>query len=297
MAGIEHTNVKANKITFHCATAGDPENPMLLFLHGFPEFWYAWRRQLEALSDRYFCVAPDTRGINRSEKPLDVSEYDLGELVEDAAGLIEAFDKEKAIVIGHDWGGFAAWETAIRRPDVVDKLIIINCAHPGIMSEELHRKGSEQQTRSQYMLLFRSEQAEELLSADNFAGFRTNILEPQIAAGNMSEEDAEAYLDAWSVDGSLTGGLNYYRANKSGPPSGDDAEPRTFAETLIQVPTMVIWGEGDPYFAPQCVKRLPKAVPDLRLEKFKDCDHWIVHQKPDEVSGLIRDFAGHRKRR
>lgn len=292
MAAIEHTNIKANSITFHCATAGDPARPMLLFLHGFPEFWYAWRHQLTALSDQFFCVAPDTRGINRSEKPLDVDEYVLAELVADAVGLIEAFGKESATVIGHDWGGFAAWETAIRRPDVVDRLVILNCAHPGVMSEELHRKGSAQQKRSQYMLLFRSDQAEGLLAADNFAGFRTNILEPQIAAGNMTEADAEAYVEAWSVDGALTSGLNYYRANRSGPPSGDDAEPRKVADTRIAVPTMVIWGKRDPYFSPQCLKRMPEAVPDLRMEKFSGADHWIVHQKPKEVTALIRDFAG-----
>ena len=294
MAAIEHQNIQTNGIVLHVATAGDPSNPMLLFLHGFPEFWYAWRHQLETLSDDFFCVAPDTRGINRSEKPLDAASYDLEELVADTAGLIEAFEKEKAVVIGHDWGGFIAWETAIRRPDVVEKLIVVNCAHPGIMSEELQRDGSEQQTRSQYMLLFRSEQAEAALSNDRFAGFRTNILEPLVAAGHLTEADVQAYIDAWSVEGALTGGLNYYRANRAGPPSGDDAEPRGVAETMISVPTMVLWGEKDPYFAPECVDRLAEAVPDLRLERFPDADHWIVHQEPDRVSALIRDYVSPR---
>lgn len=292
MAVIEHTNIQTNKITLHVATAGDPANPMLLFLHGFPEFWYAWRHQLEALSDRFFCVAPDTRGINRSEKPVDVDDYVIEELVADTVGLIGAFDKETAIVIGHDWGGFIAWETAIRHPEVVEKLVIVNCAHPAVMSEELHRDGSEQQTRSQYMLAFRAEGAEALLAANDFEAFRSNILEPLVAAGHMTASDAMAYVDAWSVEGALTGGLNYYRANRSGPPSGDDAEPRSVAENRVTVPTMVIWGEADPYFAPDCVTRMDEAVEDLRLERMPGHDHWIVHQATDRVTDLIRDFAG-----
>jgi len=264
---IRHVDIQANGLRFHCAEAGDPQAPMILFLHGFPEFWYAWRKQLETLSGDWLCVAPDCRGINRTEQPAEVSSYEIGNLVDDVAGIITAYGRERVVLVGHDWGGFMAWEVAIRRPDLVEKLVIVNCAHPGIMSELLHQPGSEQVTRSQYMLAFRSEQAEALVSRDDYAGLRTNILEPGLKAGHLTEADVAAYMAHWQTPGSLTAGLNFYRANKSGPPSGDDAAPRTVAETQVSVPTLVLWGEGDPYFAPACIDRMAEAGPDNRIER------------------------------
>lgn len=290
MPQILHETVRANGIDFHVATAGDPSRPMILFLHGFPEFWYAWRHQLDALSDSFFCVAPDCRGINASGKPADVGAYEYGVLVDDVAALIACHGREKAFVVGHDWGGFMAWETAIRRPDLVERLVILNCAHPGVMSELIRDPASSQSMRSQYMLAFRSERGEELVSRNDFGGFRANILEPGLAAGHLTEADAAAYLAAWRVPGAITGGLNYYRANRTGPLSGDDAPARPVAQTQVAAPTMVLWGEGDPYFAPENLDRLAEAVPDLRLHRYPDSDHWIVHQRSDEVTALIRAF-------
>ena len=289
---IRHVDVQANGLRFHCAEAGDPLSPMILFLHGFPEFWYAWRKQLETLSDDWFCVAPDCRGINLTQKPEDLESYAIGNLVDDVAGIIAAYGRERVVLVGHDWGGFMAWEVAIRRPDLIDRLVIINCAHPGIMSELLHQPDSEQVTRSQYMLAFRSEQAEMLVSRDDFAGLRTNILDPGLKAGHLTEDDAAAYLAHWQVPGSLTGGLNYYRANRSGPPSGDDAPARSVAETQVSVPTMVLWGEGDPYFAPENLERMQEAGPDITVHRYPENDHWIAHQVPDEISARIAQFAG-----
>ncbi|MDF1721014.1 MAG: alpha/beta hydrolase [Minwuia sp.] len=289
---IRHVDVQANGLRFHCAEAGDPLAPMILFLHGFPEFWYAWRKQLETLSGDWLCVAPDCRGINRTEQSADLAGYEIGNLVDDVAGIIAAYGRERVVLVGHDWGGFMAWEVAIRRPDLIEKLVIINCAHPGIMSELLHEPDSEQATRSQYMLAFRSDQAEELVTRDDHAGLRTNILEPGLQAGHLTEEDAAAYMVHWLTPGSLTAGLYYYRANKSGPPSGDDAAPRRVADTRVSVPTLVLWGEGDPYFAPECLNRMPEAGPDIRIVRYPENDHWIAHQIPDEISRQIGQFAG-----
>ncbi|MEC9347006.1 MAG: alpha/beta hydrolase [Pseudomonadota bacterium] len=291
MDAIRHETVQVNGVDLHVASAGDPSSPMILFLHGFPEFWYAWRFQLRDLSDRFFCVAPDCRGINLSGKPAALDAYEYAVLAADVVGLIRHFGRERAVVVGHDWGGFMAWEAAIRHPEAVERLVVLNCAHPGIMSELIHDPASSQSERSRYMLAFRSDRGEELVSRDNFGGFRANILEPGLAAGHLTESDAAAYFAAWNTPGSITGGLNYYRANRTGPVSGDDAPPRRVADTRVSMPTMVLWGEGDPYFSLENLDRMAEAVPDLRLHRFPACDHWIVHQIPDTVTALVREFA------
>ena len=132
--------------------------------------------------------------------------------------LIEQLSDTPAIVIGHDWGGFTAWELALRYPQIVSKLIIVNCAHPDLIKTLVARE-PQQQESSKYMLAFRSERGEELLSRDDFAGFRANILQPGLQAGHLNDEDVEMYLIAWHQPGALIGGLNYYRANRSGPPT------------------------------------------------------------------------------
>ena len=264
----------------------------MLFLHGFPEFWYAWRHQLADLSDSHLCVAPDTRGINLSERPQSLEAYSIAQLVEDARQLIQHFGGGKAIVVGHDWGGFMSWELAIRHPEVIDRLVIINCAHSDIyqrllIDSEAHRRAS------QYTVAFRSEAGEALVGRDDFAGFRTHVLEPAVAAGTLDQAGVEAYLAAWRQPGAMTAGLNYYRANRLGPPAdgGPPPKPRGVAATRIDLPTLVIWGEQDPYFALECLDPLPQYCTDLRLERFPNNGHFIVNEIPDQVTALIRGFA------
>src|SRR5579872_4423676 len=285
MKALEEAYAEINGVRLHYVARG--KGPLVLLLHGFPEFWYAWRHQLDDLGHDFRVVAPDTRGINLSSGPEDVASYHLDTLVEDVRQLIAHLGYERAVLVGHDWGGFIAWETAIRYPALIDRLVILNAAHPGIF-DRLLREGGAQAEASRYMLAFRSSRGEELLSRGDFAAFRANILEPGLARGQLDRTDAERYLKAWRRPGSLTAGLNYYRANKSGPLSGDDPRVRSLEETRITVPTRVIWGEKDPYFVPQNLDLLPLAVPDLLLHRFPDADHWVVHQHSREVSALLR---------
>jgi len=293
MAEFEHRQVQANGIALHCAIAGPAGAPLIVFLHGFPEFWYAWRAQLRALSDRFLCVACDTRGINLSDKPAARADYDIAALVEDVRQLIAALGHDTAVVVGHDWGGFIAWELAIRHPEVVRRLIIANCAHPDAY-KRLIIDSPAQQAASQYTLAFRSERGEALLSHDDFAGFRANILAPGVAAGHLDDADVAAYLAAWRQPGALTAGLNYYRANRLGPAAGGEGPPpapRRGDAARVTPPTLVMWGEKDPYFSTENIDLLNEYVSNLTLHRFPDNDHWIVHQIPDEVSRLIGDFA------
>lgn len=284
---IEHRRLAANGLSFHVAEAGRGRPRLVILLHGFPEFWYGWRKQLAALGDSFHAAAPDTRGIGLSDRPTAVEDYRLEHLVADLRGLVHALGHERCVLVGHDWGGFIAWSAAIRHPELVEKLIIVNCAHPAVF-DRLMREDEAQRKASQYMLAFRSERGEELLSRDDFAGFRRNILEPGLAAGHLTQADAAAYLEAWRRPGSLTAGLNYYRANKAGP---DLAARLIEADPTVRVPTLVLWGEGDPYFVPRNLDLLPEYVPNLTIRRWPERDHWIVHQIPDEISAAIRFFA------
>lgn len=287
--GIRHHFVRANGLDVHVAECG--AGRPVLFLHGFPEWWYCWRHVMTALAPDFRAIAIDTRGIGETSGPADVEGYRMKHLVADTLGVIDALALDRPILAGHDWGGFIAWTTAIRHPERLSKLVIVNAAHPGIFAD-LQRTDTEQQAASRYMLAFRSPRGEELVSRNDFGGFRDNILAPGLAAGHLDADDVAAYEAAWRRPGAITAGLNYYRANKSGPPSGDDAPPVTIADTVVRVPTLVLWGERDPYFAPANVSRMPEGVADLRLERFARNDHWIIHQRPREIAASIRAFAG-----
>lgn len=285
---LKHEYAEVNGVRLHYATAG--QGKLILFLHGFPEFWYAWRKQLEEFGRDHQAVAVDMRGYNLSSKPAEVEKYRIDLLVEDVRALAERLGHKKLALVGHDWGGAVAWAFAIAHPEYVDRLIIINAPHPGVFEREL-RENPAQQKASQYMLLFRSPQAEATLSADNYARFADGILGEGIQQGYFNEEDRKAYIEAWSQPGALTGGLNYYRAARVGPPSGGE-QPKAFIPGSLEVkaPTLVIWGEKDPYLLTGNLEGLDAFVPKLTVKRVPDAAHWIVHEKPDLVNRYIREF-------
>jgi pimeloyl-ACP methyl ester carboxylesterase len=280
------------------ALAAAGASRLIIFLHGFPEFWYAWREQLVEFGRDYFAVAPDMRGYNLSSKPAEVERYEISQLVGDVRALVEHLQPshagaKKCVLVGHDWGGVVAWAAAIACPDVVEKLVIINSPHPGIFQRELAENPAQQQA-SQYMLVFRSPEAEALLSANNFAAMQDSILSEGLRQGYFSEADRLAYVEAWSQPGALTGGLNYYRAAKIGPPSGTGDEASrmklNFPSLDVKAPTLVIWGERDPYLLTGNLNGLDRYVRNLRVERIPDGTHWVVHEKPALVNSLIRSF-------
>ena len=288
--------VGTSGVRLHCVIRG--EGPLILFLHGFPEFWYEWKDQLEEFGKDHLAVAPDMRGYNLSSKPEDLEQYRMSYLVEDIRGLAEHYSKDKKFVlVGHDWGGAVAWAFAIEHPDYLEKLVIINAPHPGVFGRLL-ASDEKQQKASEYMLMFRRPDAEETLSERNNDLLRKLVLEPGLDTGVFTEEDKAAYLRAWSQPDALTGGLNYYRANRLGPPTpgqkADNTSTGNYAvnpkELMVKVPTLVIWGEKDDTLLPQNLDGLRKFVPRLTIQRVPDASHWIVHEKPAEVNGWIRDF-------
>ncbi len=294
---FQHELAEVNGLRLHYVTVG--EGKLILFVHGFPEFWYEWKNQLMEFGKDSRAVAPDLRGYNLSSKPSEVEAYAIPLLVEDLHRLREHLGAKRFILIGHDWGGVVAWFYALYHPENLEKLIIINAPHPGVFGRQL-AENPEQQKASQYMLLFRSPQAEEVLSANNYAALVEAVLAPGLARGYFSEEDRRAYLDAWSQPGALTGGLNYYRAARVGPPANDIAPsggaaappplPPGLSSLEVGVPTLVIWGEKDPFLLPGNLDGLEEFVPDLTVKRVPDAGHWIVHDEPDLVNATIRDF-------
>jgi pimeloyl-ACP methyl ester carboxylesterase len=272
---------------------------LIVFLHGFPEFWYAWRKQLEEFGRDFTAVAPDMRGYNLSSKPAAVEEYGVAKLVGDVRALIEHISRAHHLrastcyLVGHDWGGIVAWCVAMAFPEIVAKLVIVNAPHPKIFAREL-RENPAQQEASQYMLVFRSPQAEGMMSANQFALMQESILGEGIRQGYISEADRAAYVEAWSQPGALTGGLNYYRAAEVGPStrSGQDAFnlKEEIASFEVKMPTLVIWGEKDPYLLSSSLNGLEKYVPNLKVERIPDATHWVVHEKPERVNKLIHEF-------
>src|SRR5262245_10312218 len=266
MAFEHHYAALPNGISLHYVACGS--GPLLLFLHGFPEFWYEWKDQLRELGKDHRAVAPDMRGYNLSSKPAEVSAYKARHLVEDLRLFIAHLGVERCVMIAHDWGGAIAWNFAVAHPECLEKLIIINAAHPAIFSREL-RHNPAQQAASAYMNLFRSDKAERVLSENGYTRLIRMTLDAwQARGGAATAEDRRAYIDAWSQPGALTGSLNWYRASPLHPPQGDGAElpPQLDADSFrVTVPTLVIWGERDEALLPANLDGLKEVVADLQV--------------------------------
>src|SRR2546422_4007183 len=288
---LKHEYAEVNGQRLHYVTAG--KGKMIMFVHGFSEFWYEWKNQLTQFGRDYQAVAPDMRGYIFSANPAEVDQYQIKYLVEDLRALAEKLGHKKFILVAHDWGGAVAWAFAIAHPDYLEKLVIINAPHPAVFQREL-RENPAQQKASQYTIMFRSAQAEQILSANNYAALVQAVLGAGLKTGVFTEADKQAYLEAWSQPGALTGGLNYYRASRVGPPTGDDKQAPSFAAGLpsleVKVPTLVIWGEKDTALLTGNLEGLDKFVPKLTIKRIPDGTHWVIHEQPTLVNEYIREF-------
>ena len=287
---FRHDFADVNGVRLHYASTG--AGPLILFVHGFPEFWYAWRRQLAEFGRDHLAVALDTRGCNLSEKPEGIEHYQTKHLIADLRALARHLGREKFILVAHDWGGATAWAFAIAHPECVEKLVIINAPHPVIFARELAHNRAQQEA-SQYMRFFRTPGAEEKLSRDDFAMLEKFAFGLGLGKSPFDDETRTLYRAAWSQPGALTGGLNYYRAARLEPPLPGGTldiaglDPGRFA---VNVPTLVIWGERDKALLTGNLDGLEEFVPDLTVRRIPDASHWVVHERTDEVNALIREF-------
>jgi len=292
-ANLIHGFADINDIRMHYVSAG--KGPLTLFVHGFPEFWAAWENQLVDFGRDHQAVALDLRGFNLSSKPADPRQYHIKLLVEDLRALMAHLGHCRMVLVAHDWGGGVAWAFANRYPELVEKLIIINSPHPAVFAREL-LDNPEQRRASEYMNLFRSADAEKILSADNFA-YIADILFRWGSQWRLTPEMRQRYIEAWSQPGALTGGLNYYRISPLHPATSEaeasvirqiaQAPRQMFAVT---VPTLVIWGELDEALLVGNLDGLEQFVDHLTVQRLADATHWVVHEKGTQVNSMIRSF-------
>ncbi len=274
-----------NGVRLHYVSQG--KGPLVLLLHGFPEFWYSWRHQLPFLARKFHVVAPDMRGYNTSDKPSGLSSYYMEELVNDVRGLIQYFGEEKAIVIAHDWGGVIAWDLAAFHPEVVDKLVIMNAPHPLAYMRELKRN-PRQRKSSWYVFMFQLPKVPEwYLSHSNYAQLDKILRGWTVRKETFSDEDLDLFRQALSQPGCLTAGINYYRALFRNPSRIERARhyPR------IKVPTQIIWAEKDHALCKGLTRDLDKyfhGKPEIRY--IPDCSHWVQQEQPERVNELLAEF-------
>jgi pimeloyl-ACP methyl ester carboxylesterase len=254
-------------VRLHYVEAG--QGPLVVLLHGFPEFWYGWRQQIEPLAAAGFrVVVPDTRGYNLSSKPDGVAAYDISLLAADIRDLIHERGAQTAMLVGHDWGGSIAWATAMNHPEVVDRLAILNAAHPRKLSQGLHHPG--QLRKSWYFFFFDlPDLPETVVHANHWHFFRHFLHDARPA---FTPED--------------TGMINYYRSSVRTSPKKAEAALRP-----ISAPTLVIWGQRDHYLGPELAEPDHDDVPNLdRVERLPDASHWVHHDEAERVNQLLIDF-------
>jgi pimeloyl-ACP methyl ester carboxylesterase len=272
-----------NGVRLHYVEEG--KGPLILFLHGFPEFWYAWKDLLPEFGKDHHAVALDMRGYNLSSMLEAVDAYQIPVVVEDVRALAEKLGAKKFVLVGHDWGGVIAWAFAAAHPGMLEKLVIINAPHPAVFAREL-ANNPEQQKASAYFNLFASPAAEPTLSQNDYAGLQQFVLGTW-----ASDDDCRKYMEFWRRG--LTGGLNYYRAARlKSPGGGEKADTSGFLvpQSAIAVPTLVIWGEKDTALLQGNLDGLDEHVKVLKIERVPDAGHWVVHEQPATVTRAIRRF-------
>lgn len=273
---LESTMREGNGVRLHTVTGGDPDGPLVVLLHGFPDFWYGWRHQLpRLLEEGYRVLVPDQRGYNRSEKPTGLSPYRLSQLSADVVELIEGAGRDSAHVIGHDWGAAVAWDVALRFPDVVERLGIINVPHPHVFRSTV-RSNPRQLLRSWYMFAFQLPRLPEWLLGRRDGEGLARALEKTAAPGTFTPGELDAYRAAWRPPGTIRAMLNWYRAVFR----RTEMPPRS----TVDQPTLVVWGEEDTALVPEMAADSVEYCTDGRLESYPTASHWVHMERPRAVT-------------
>jgi pimeloyl-ACP methyl ester carboxylesterase len=282
--GIEHRYIDLGEVYLHYVEAGS--GPLVVLLHGFPEFWYSWRYQIPALAKAGFrVVAPDMRGYNISGKPRGVKAYHIDKLTGDVAKLIEKLGAEKAVVVGHDWGAMVAWVFAMQYPQLLERLVILNVPHPVRLEKGL--RTPQQLLKSWYTFFFQIPFLPEFFSRlFDYQVFRQTFKRDPVRPGAFTSEDVEKYVQAIAQPGALTAGINYYRAIMRAQLIWKDRPPYH----KIKAPVLVIWGDQDRYLGKELAEPSAEWVPGAEVRHLRDASHWVQLDCPEQVNELIINF-------
>ncbi len=276
----KHDRIHTNGINLHYVTQG--EGNLILFLHGFPEFWYSWRHQIPELAKDHKAVAIDLRGYNDSDKPATKDAYRMSEFVADVKGVIEGLGYERCTLVGHDWGGAIAWNFAYAYPNMLDKLIILNLPHPAKFSQGLTTP--QQLLKSWYIFLFQIPALPEfLIQLGDYKALETAFLGMAVNKNAFTQADIEQYKNAIAKRGALTATINYYRdAFQSG------IVGRNWG--VLNVPTLMIWGEKDTALGKELTYGTEQYVRDFQIRYIPNCSHWVQQEQPELVNQYICEF-------
>ncbi|HTD20382.1 MAG TPA: alpha/beta hydrolase [Ktedonobacteraceae bacterium] len=276
----QHRDIMTNGIRMHYVTQG--KGPLIVLLHGFPEFWYSWRYQLPFLAERgYTVVAPDLRGYNDTDKPR--TGYDVPTLLRDIAGLIKGLGQEKAVIVGHDWGGVLAWAFAMNYPHMTERLIVMNAPHPQAMQRAF--RTLKQLRKSWYIFAFQLPWLpENALLRNNAYEIGRMLKGAAVQKSAFPNEVLATYQEAMSKPGAMTAALNYYRQLIQHPLRST----KNYAS--IGVPTLLIWGEQDIALGIELTYGLEQWVPNIQIKRIPDSGHWVQQEKPELVNTLVAEF-------
>jgi pimeloyl-ACP methyl ester carboxylesterase len=275
-----HAYITTNGIELHYVTQG--EGPLMLMVHGFPEFWYSWRHQIPEFSQNYQVVAIDLRGYNDSDKPQAQSAYVMDEFVKDIEGVVHGLGFDSCILVAHDWGGAIAWNFAYAHPNMVEKLIILNLPHPAKFSQGLSTP--QQLLRSYYIFLFQFPVIPELLlQASDYEAIARVIQGTAFNKNAFTKADIEAYKDAAAKRGALTAMLNYYRNLFS------QLKPNK-NWSILEIPTLMIWGEQDTALGKELTYGTEEYVRNLQIKYIPNSGHWVQQEQPKLVTEYMQEF-------
>ena len=275
----ESVAVDTNGISLHTRQAGPEDGPLVVLLHGFPEFWYGWHRQIKPLADAgYRVIVPDQRGYNRSDNPDGVASYHIETLAADVVGLLDAADRKTAAVAGHDWGAAVAWWLALSYPERIESLTAVNVPHPTVMETTL-RNSLSQLRKSWYMFAFQLPALPEAISTANNCRVLRRGLTNSSRPGTFSATDLERYRAAWQQPDALTAMINWYRAMGRYRPQ----PPRQ----QVSVPTLVMWGQQDEFLASTMAEESLDYCDDAELVTFPSATHWVLHEEPEETADAL----------
>jgi epoxide hydrolase 4 len=276
--------IETNGIRLHTVQAGPEGGRLIILLHGFPEFWRSWVRQIEPLAAAgYYVLAPDQRGYNLSDKPQDLAAYSLDELSKDIVGLIHASGRQKAVVVGHDWGGVVAWWLGIHYPEMLERLVILNAPHP-VAFRQILSSNPDQIRRSSYVFFFQLPWIPEAISRNNDWELMEKTLRETSRPGTFNAQDFEHYRQAWWRKGAFTAMLNWYRANAR-------HLTKVPIDKRVSVPTLLLWGTQDFALGQQLAEPSIEMCEQGRLELFDEATHWIQHEEAERVTQLIQEFS------
>lgn len=284
---------------FGATCDGKSQKPLAILLHGFPEYWGAWKDLMPLLGSSHRLIAPDLRGFNLSSKPAGVRAYAAKHVVADILGLIQQLrsngelgPEEKPILVAHDWGGAIAWNLAAQFGEIFQSLVIINSPHPYTFWRDL-RSDPVQQAASQYMNWLRKPGSESLLLENDFARMEGFFVKMG-AADWFKGSTRLAYHEAWGQAGAIEGGCNFYRASPLHPPTPEEPGPLGFEldpeAFRVSIPTLVIWGEDDVALPIRLIEGIEPWIDQLTIRRVPGASHWILHERPEQVHDILREW-------